>query len=396
MKIKAAVLALLIGLAAQPVSAQVIIGGGGKAGSGTVTSVALSFPNNVTCTVSGSPITTSGTLVCTPSGTSGGIPYFSSASALSSSAALTANAPVIGGGAGAAPSVGSRSGNTTEFATVSGALTSGHATVADVSGNIVDSGAAPGTGTVSSVTCGAGLSGGTITTSGTCASTETIRAVTSTTDTILSTDAAKLVTYSNASAIAVTLPQATGSFAVGFGFSVQNLGAGLVTVTPTTSTVNGAALLPVPQGYGCDFVSDGTNWQISACTASVQAVTLTGAQSIAGQKSNNITTLSISTATFTPDGSNNNYGLTLVHASCPCTLANPSVTPVAGTSGVIEVVQSATGSDAITTWGSDYIYPGGTSTIALSTAASAIDVLSYYVIDPTHILLTTGALHATH
>jgi len=38
------------------------------------------------------------------SGTSGGIPYFSSTSAITSSAALTANALVIGGGAGVAPS----------------------------------------------------------------------------------------------------------------------------------------------------------------------------------------------------------------------------------------------------------------------------------------------------
>lgn len=36
-------------------------------------------------------------------GTSGGVPYYSSASTIASSAALTANSPVLGGGAGAAP-----------------------------------------------------------------------------------------------------------------------------------------------------------------------------------------------------------------------------------------------------------------------------------------------------
>lgn len=70
---------------------------------GTVTSVAQSFTGGL-ISVAGSPITTSGTLALTVAGTSGGVPYFSSASTWASSAALTANALVIGGGAGAAPS----------------------------------------------------------------------------------------------------------------------------------------------------------------------------------------------------------------------------------------------------------------------------------------------------
>jgi hypothetical protein len=105
------------------------------------------------------------------------------------------------------------------------------------------------------------------------------------------------------------------------------------------------------------------------------------------QQSSSITTLSISTATFTPDGTNNDYAITLVHASCPCTLANPSATPVAGTSGQIIVKQSSTGSDVVSTWGSQYQAPGGTASIVLSTAANAVDVLSYLVQDSTHILI---------
>ena len=72
-------------------------------GSGTVTSVAQTFTGGI-ISVSGSPVTTSGTLALTVAGTSGGVPYFSSASTWASSAALTANALMIGGGAGAAPS----------------------------------------------------------------------------------------------------------------------------------------------------------------------------------------------------------------------------------------------------------------------------------------------------
>ena len=68
------------------------------ASSGTVSSVAQSFTGGI-ISVGGSPITTSGTLALTVAGTSGGIPYFSSASTWATSAALTASALMIGGGA---------------------------------------------------------------------------------------------------------------------------------------------------------------------------------------------------------------------------------------------------------------------------------------------------------
>ena len=71
--------------------------------SGTVTSVGLSVPATSILGVSGSPVTSSGTLGLTTTGTSGGIPYFSSTSQLASSALLTANQLIIGGGAGATP-----------------------------------------------------------------------------------------------------------------------------------------------------------------------------------------------------------------------------------------------------------------------------------------------------
>ena len=70
---------------------------------GTVTSVAQSFTGGL-ISVAGSPITTSGTLALTVAGTSGGIPYFSSASTWATSAALAAGALVQGGGAGVSPS----------------------------------------------------------------------------------------------------------------------------------------------------------------------------------------------------------------------------------------------------------------------------------------------------
>jgi hypothetical protein len=67
-----------------------------------VTSVASTFTGGIV-SVSGSPITSTGTLAYTVAGTSGGIPYFSSASTWATSAALTQYGVVYGGGAGAAP-----------------------------------------------------------------------------------------------------------------------------------------------------------------------------------------------------------------------------------------------------------------------------------------------------
>lgn len=106
-----------------------------------------------------------------------------------------------------------------------------------------------------------------------------VRAVTGTTDTILSTDFSKMVTYSNASSIAVTLPQAgSGSpaaFVSGFYFDVQNLGAGTVTITPTTSTINGGATLVLLSGQYTTIFSNGTNYVSFMPVNKVNGLTVT-------------------------------------------------------------------------------------------------------------------------
>ena len=78
-------------------------GDGAWAAAGTVTSVAQSFTGGI-ISVGGSPITTSGTLALTVAGTSGGIPYFTGTTTWATSALLAANALMVGGGAGVAPS----------------------------------------------------------------------------------------------------------------------------------------------------------------------------------------------------------------------------------------------------------------------------------------------------
>lgn len=88
-----------------------------------------------------------------------------------------------------------------------------------------------------------------------------VNAQSGTTYTLLTTDRSKLVTLSNASPVAVTVPVATGAgFPAGFICQVQNIGAGTATLTPTTSTINGAASLALLQYQSIDLVSDGTNW----------------------------------------------------------------------------------------------------------------------------------------
>lgn len=96
-----------------------------------------------------------------------------------------------------------------------------------------------------------------------------VNAQTGTSYTFLITDRGKLVTFSNGSSIAVTLPQATaaGSFLSGWNVNVVNLGAGTVTITPTTSTINGAATITLLQNEGALIFSDDTNY--SALKSSV-------------------------------------------------------------------------------------------------------------------------------
>lgn len=275
--------------------------------------------------------------------------------------------------------------------------------------------------------------------------------------TVLSTDMGKTVTHSRSTAIAESLPQAgTTGFAAGVSYNEINLGSGTETITPTTSTINGASTLALTQNQSAYIISDGTNWiaflgagsgvgssAFSAITSgtnttaamvvgsggsisvsgsgtvvatSVPANGLTGTtlsssvtvSSIpcAGLSNGSVgctvntapVTDSISTSTFTPalTATAINHNITLVHASCPCTLANPSTVTV-GQSGVIVVNQSATGSDAIGTYGTSYVFTNATAPV-LSTAANAVDELSYYVVDSTHIRiapLTSTAVAGT-
>lgn len=91
--------------------------------------------------------------------------------------------------------------------------------------------------------------------------TETVRLVTATTDTLLTGDRGKLVSISNSSSVAVSLPQANSTtFPSGWFVDIQNTNQGLVTLTVTTSTLDGQSTTSLPAGQGMRIVSDGTNY----------------------------------------------------------------------------------------------------------------------------------------
>lgn len=86
-----------------------------------------------------------------------------------------------------------------------------------------------------------------------------VNAQTGTSYTFLAGDQGKLVTFNNASSIAVSLPGATGDFGSGWNAIAQNIGAGTVTITAALGTINGSATLTLAPGQIALIVSAGFN-----------------------------------------------------------------------------------------------------------------------------------------
>lgn len=80
---------------------------------------------------------------------------------------------------------------------------------------------------------------------------------TTTTETIGLASQGKLVTLSNAGAIAGTLDSTAGN---GYFVTISVIGAGTATLTPSTGNINGVASLAVNTGQSCTLFLDGTNW----------------------------------------------------------------------------------------------------------------------------------------
>lgn len=130
-----------------------------------------------------------------------------------------------------------------------------------------------GTGTVTSITPGGGLvssitascSQTAITTTGTLSKASCVNAQVGTSYAVADGDRAKLVTSINAAAQAYTIAQAgaASAFQGGWYTDIHNestTSAGIVTITPTTSTIDGAASIKIYPGDSARIVSDGTNY----------------------------------------------------------------------------------------------------------------------------------------
>lgn len=175
---------------------------------------------------------------------------------------VTGTLPVANGGTGIT-SFG------TGVATALGAAVSGTGSICLSSGS-----ACAGAGSVSITTTSPQLvvAPSPLTGTGTIDLTVARNAQTGTTYTLLSGDAGKVVSLSNAASIAVTVPQASGSFAAGYGAEFQDIGAGIPTLTTSTSVFdNGLSTIVMAKGQSTYIWSDSTNWH-SVLSLPVMAV----------------------------------------------------------------------------------------------------------------------------
>jgi hypothetical protein len=205
----------------------VVNGGTGTATPGLIAGTNITITGtwpNQTINASGGgtpafPITVTG-------GVSGAIPCFTSTTVESVSTLLAANGLIFGGGAGVCPS---SLATPTDSQTYQLTGTAGAAPVWALAGVVVKLN------------------------------------TTTTTYVILSSDRGKMLQQSNAGAEGYTLAQAGSTgFTNAFYFRVRNDGAGLLTITPTTSTIArtgqaAAATLVVAQGETCNVQADSTN-----------------------------------------------------------------------------------------------------------------------------------------
>ena len=355
--------------------------------TGTITSVAQSFTGGL-ISVSGSPITSSGTLALTVAGTSGGIPYFSAASTWASSAALTQYGVIYGGGAGASP-----------VATAAG--TTGQVLTATTSG--APSWASPATsGTVTSVavsggTTGLTTSGGPITSSGTITLAGTLTAVnggtaqtTYVTGDILyssgSNTLAKLAIGTSGQVLKVTagVPAWETDTTTGTVTSVaQSFTGGLISVAGSPITSSGTLALTVAgTSGGIPYFSSASTWATSAALTQYGVIYGGGAGATPVATANGTTgqVLTATTSgapswaspatsgTVTSVAQSFTGGLISV-AGSPVTSSGTLALTVAGTSGGIPYFSSASTwatSAALTQYG--VIYGGGAGASPVATA----------------------------
>lgn len=203
-----------------------------------------------------------------------------------------------------------------------------------------------------------------------------INAQTGTSYAIVAGDRWKHITFSNASSQAVTIAQAGSTgFADGFGAYIEAIGAGTVTITPATSTINGASSLALTTGQSAILFSDGANYRAIVVQPAFVGGTLT----------------SLLSTVATGTGS---AGFRLPHGTAPSSPTNGDVWTT--TAGLYARINGTTvgpfGSGGGTPGGSDtYVQYnnsgafGGTSTFAFASGVLSVPSVT------TTGLITTAA-----
>lgn len=108
-----------------------------------------------------------------------------------------------------------------------------------------------------------------------------VNAQTGTSYTIVASDSGKLVTLNSASAVAVSIT-AAATLGSTFQCPIENLGAGTVTLTPASGTIDGASSLTLSQNQGIALYSDGSNFFTQRGAASGGGAGVSSLDSITG------------------------------------------------------------------------------------------------------------------
>jgi hypothetical protein len=232
----------------------------------------------------------------------------------------------------------------------------------------------PDSTTTISATIGSSSMGGQLNFNGS-SLTATIPAISST---VFATGMTGIITNYNATALTISTTPTINGCPLSFGLfgwcALTSNGVSLDGVGfPGYGTITSNALTKFTGTGGITTASSVTDNGTTVSTA--EALTSTGV--ITGEVFiSPPSTLTISTATFTPVAvTSNTYRVVLVHASCPCTIANPSGSAVDGQKFILELWQSATGSDTVT-FGNAYDF-GTAGAPTLTTTASKGDGLGF-------------------